>query len=1742
MSHLTMNMKFLFIFILSFCSLITNISTAQLSWNTTSTGNLQIDICHSEDTLNIAVSNISGTPMTSDSLIVDLPTGVFYLPGSILETSAFFFTEFDISNLNRPVFVLKNLPAIGGTLNFSINVRANCEAISHYEGGGSFQNQYTYYHNGLNEPSHITPDYNINYPALSISSVTNANVNVTLGTIYTQQLTITNGGNGPVDAFFVALNPPTGMQFSGATNGIMNATNDTIFFDSSHLGGDGLFTSGENIVVDYQIEILSCVDLATDLELSWGCDGNICKTDVYPISASVPPVTPILTTKATPSGVLCFDEPDPQEVMIINTGTGVATNIVYEIFSGNANGNPAAAPNRMYPIDTASIMVQSGLLGTPSHVSPIFTQRTNGGGFSHCDVNNRIGRARISLADMNIGDTIIIKWTQMACCPQVCNASIAFNAWEYKVDYENDCETESYTSNYIRGSARGYDHLSKYSGITSNPTDINDGDTANFILEYTASNGLANQSTDGWLEVNFVLPVGVRFSGDFTYYNRIFTCSRIPDSLVQVADTVKAFFDFSTLAGCIGSNGSANKAEMHIGLIADCSQAGAVSGTLSIPINTYIVLYPSCPNVCKIPMFCRVWNTELHCPEPCLEGGLQFTSFSAERHNLGAPDNDNNGQADGSGTLDMNIIRSKTVIAGDTLALRYEATVSTSATNPQFEFITLDTRMLNMATNGRTLNAIEANIEVFDASTGTTHTCNNSTIITNATNNFSIDIAACLPVGFVFENGDSIAVEAFYRFVTKFNGAVLVHDIENQFYLSRIANPTDTADQYACNNLGGYFKTIGYYHTTCCGSSQNISSCTSTRMTKNYYLSIGPCCNNYANGNYFRNEIRQFSFIDTFEFDLPAGFVMDTSLPADFSYTYTGGSRGYTTITPIDPTANPVRFVLGDFFEPRGGTYPISDEGYYGTVRMYMKPSCNAPASDRIYYYGHYQGVDTNQTFFDDYRGTNDLISYTGPDLDLAAVTPIVVSTKDTVIWQFRIDNNSNIAESWNTFFRLVSVAGGIVIEEVRNQATSVVLTPNANGFYELGNIAPSTSTVFEIIATQNSCIQDSLMILSGWDCSTYPSDLASYTCTLDTTFLKVINPQSALQVAILRDTTSITIDSVDMCTPITYEMEFTSSQSSVVMDVLATIPSLPTGLNFSNGSVAYEYPVGSGFQAGADPAVIGTALQFDISNYTTNLNTDGLLGTVDADSVGDRRIKVRFDVETDCNFISGDAFNVQISAARPCGDPLPNTNYTVAPILIKGTGAAPYITQMILNSDIITGCGDKNPYFYNVSIRNFGPGLTNSSDSILIRLPTGIIMHSYDPTNPAFQNAPTAQPNITTGTGGTDLSWAMVSGVAPGQDIIFSIRIDAEDLANICGTHDPEVLSLINTAVFCVASGTNCTTSTASGRGTSSVVVDRPRLFVGIDTINSSNYQYNASDNAITLVGHISNTGTTVPAGDTLTVEFFCDNDASGGYTTGDTYIGAYSNSGGLPFGDSIHFTWIDTFGVGLCNLIAGQMVVATLRPLPNLAPRQCACEYGQRLVEDILLPVDLVALYAEEQAASCQVKLMWETAAEENLAYFEIERSIDGLNFESLGKVQAVGSSRVKQIYGWLDTQIEQAAYYYRLKMVEHGGGIRYSEFMYIQTPCAAYQGQSGIVELYPNPTRNQLNIKFYNNQKTSLAATIQVLDVLGEVVLQKEETMTNGMQVISIGLENMPTGTYTIEFKNADWSTVKKFVKVR
>jgi hypothetical protein len=73
--------------------------------------------------------------------------------------------------------------------------------------------------------------------------------------------------------------------------------------------------------------------------------------------------------------------------------------------------------------------------------------------------------------------------------------------------------------------------------------------------------------------------------------------------------------------------------------------------------------------------------------------------------------------------------------------------------------------------------------------------------------------------------------------------------------------------------------------------------------------------------------------------------------------------------------------------------------------------------------------------------------------------------------------------------------------------------------------------------------------------------------------------------------------------------------------------------------------------------------------------------------------------------------------------------------------------------------------------------------------------------------------------------------------------------------------------------------------------------------------------------------------------------------------------------------------------------------------------------------------------------VKLNWHTLTEINSSRFDIERSKNGLQFESIGQMQASGNSSIRKDYSYTDTAPEKNLNYYRLKQIDIDGRFIYS-----------------------------------------------------------------------------------------------------
>ncbi len=182
--------------------------------------------------------------------------------------------------------------------------------------------------------------------------------------------------------------------------------------------------------------------------------------------------------------------------------------------------------------------------------------------------------------------------------------------------------------------------------------------------------------------------------------------------------------------------------------------------------------------------------------------------------------------------------------------------------------------------------------------------------------------------------------------------------------------------------------------------------------------------------------------------------------------------------------------------------------------------------------------------------------------------------------------------------------------------------------------------------------------------------------------------------------------------------------------------------------------------------------------------------------------------------------------------------------------------------------------------------------------------------------------------------------------------------------------------------------------------------------------------------------------------------------------------------------------------------------------------------LVPNTLLPVQWLSFEGETDHKTNH--LTWTTAAEQNTEYFNVQRSKDGVNFTTIGIVNAHGSSSTNIHYSFDDQSPFQGENYYRLELVDIDGAIDFSDIILLMV-SKDDKGYS----FYPNPT-NGLIYYQYESYSSDLLK-VEVLDVLGKQLKLVEQTGEIGLNKVSVDLSSYPSGTYMIRIHNTNASTV-------
>jgi protocatechuate 3,4-dioxygenase beta subunit len=1098
--------------------------------------------------------------------------------------------------------------------------------------------------------------------------------------------------------------------------------------------------------------------IESELRAYYGC-GSIC-SDVsilgsLGVNLSVPP---ILSATYNMPASSCYD------YSTIHTGTLTITNSGglardANIYFGDVWGLPTQYNYGLgaTEMDTASVMVS--INGGPSFHPTLIDVKFNGAnpynfnGTSSCGTELKPCGAYINVPSLANGQTIVITYNFKKChvtqtqCPSgdLKNMDNRINYSVYQLRYKNACLDANYgdaPNSYNYPSMPGYGKSLPYefvqlSLIPEFPTDLVDNQVGNFTT--TISSGYIEEylfTNNGYLQVTQSLPPGFSLASVPNNIEFVDGDGTVWPATIANANPLQLQFAFPRPAGF-----STSGATLNLKIQFNCAayQAGPNS-TPTVNQSWGVLTDPSCSSLMNLLCFNHTIN--LHCPSPCPEG-IGNTLFTMKRISTGAPDNNNDGIADASGSIDPAKVRLDRAMVGDTIELSYHGVVYDAGT----PFTSAYAHSLFPTVSHW---SVLPNSEAYLYRGGSLFaSVTNLTTLINAVDSLKTDISG---LGTMI-NLDSIVVKVRMRLDANIGGNIEPVIPDNIMYATRPANPSTWL---YCDHWNGRVSKVGYYHTYYYGNSPNLTDCNSNYISINDYLSVGPCCDNYGNRSFlFPYEVKQYSYLDSVKFILPVGLTLDR---VDIDFSRPGGNNtanfsSYThteTNVPVTQSGGFYHVNAKQYYAEFGGNAnnPIADDGWNTQVRVYVKATCTTPALTNLYLQSiedfksinpfipdaHYELNYPTVTNYPRYAVAN------GSQLTMVAGASASKNIAgDTVKWtNLTIANQSTVASNINTWVYIQQPTATTTIVSVTDNLGNPI--PQNNGFYELGAMATSQQRQLNIIATTTSCNRDSVKVYYGYDCAGYPTSFSPALCNFNPITL-VSRPLSAKIDGFVTTLANTPLDpsnpgagnygsnTVNMCSPIPVEMILNSALQGNIYDVNARVQ-LPTGVSYVPGSAYIEYPIGTtprlidiAHEAVLASVGPGGILNFKLDSIdATNFNTasdKGLYGTAHLPST-ERQVKIRYQVQVDCNYPGTGRLRMNMLAKRACGTNAVNNNSAKTSSRYTLTAPPSVYQNTIVNlTPSLNSCSDIQQA--STTITKIGNNMIGVEDSIRLEVPTGI-------------------------------------------------------------------------------------------------------------------------------------------------------------------------------------------------------------------------------------------------------------------------------------------------------------------------------------------------------------------------------------------------------------------------------------
>lgn len=192
--------------------------------------------------------------------------------------------------------------------------------------------------------------------------------------------------------------------------------------------------------------------------------------------------------------------------------------------------------------------------------------------------------------------------------------------------------------------------------------------------------------------------------------------------------------------------------------------------------------------------------------------------------------------------------------------------------------------------------------------------------------------------------------------------------------------------------------------------------------------------------------------------------------------------------------------------------------------------------------------------------------------------------------------------------------------------------------------------------------------------------------------------------------------------------------------------------------------------------------------------------------------------------------------------------------------------------------------------------------------------------------------------------------------------------------------------------------------------------------------------------------------------------------------------------------------------------------------------CSYSLRALNAVVLSANLKYFSAWKTPEGNILK--WVSLQEYGNGRFEIQRSVDNINYSTIGHIAGNLNSQTEKRYQFLDASPITRCYY-RLKMVNTNGKFNYSSIIQVNR-----SNISNPQILFNNNVTDVLNLQIADLQSRELSVTI--IDNSGRNIKAQNVKINSGENNIKINTGPIPAGLYYLIVSGNNYRKTFPFLK--